>query len=144
MKTGVFIVNTIGKRAHNIVEYSLVIGVVTVALMAMNTYFKRGIQGIIKVVADDMGDQGESFTNSEEEFQEPQIAAALKSHYGFEHQFVYTQNDTGQIGVRNSGQGSINTETLSNSIVTQQSYGSGGELLLDEQSEKAKPDGDEP
>jgi hypothetical protein len=43
------------KKAQNFSEYALVIGVVTIALFAMQVYFKRGIQGIIRVTASDLG-----------------------------------------------------------------------------------------
>ena len=38
-------------------EYTMVIGVIAVTLMAMNVMVKRGIQGMIKTVADQVGTQ---------------------------------------------------------------------------------------
>ena len=45
------------KKAQSLLEYIFLIGIVTMALFAMNTLFKRGIQGIIKVTADQIGNQ---------------------------------------------------------------------------------------
>ncbi len=61
------------RRRHNkyskgqvLVEYSLIIGVVAMVLMAMNVTIKRGIQGMVKVVADQVGTQ----INAEQRFDE--------------------------------------------------------------------------
>jgi len=43
------------KKAQNFSEYALIIGIVTILLFAMQTYFKRGIQGVIKATSDDLG-----------------------------------------------------------------------------------------
>ena len=40
-----------------IVEYAILVGIVTAALMTMQTYMKRGVQAGIKVAADQFGDQ---------------------------------------------------------------------------------------
>ena len=45
------------RKAQSLLEYIFLIGIVTMALFAMNTLFKRGIQGIIKVTADQIGNQ---------------------------------------------------------------------------------------
>jgi Flp pilus assembly pilin Flp len=42
-------------KGQNITEYGLILAVVMVAFLAMNTYFKRGIQSVIKATADDLG-----------------------------------------------------------------------------------------
>lgn len=59
------------RRRHNkyskgqvLVEYSLIIGIVAMILMAMNVTIKRGIQGMVKVVADQVGTQ----INAEQKF----------------------------------------------------------------------------
>ena len=39
------------KKAQGLLEYSLIIGCVTMALLAMQVYFKRGIQGVIKATS---------------------------------------------------------------------------------------------
>ena len=45
------------KRGQSISEYVIVIGIVAAALLLMQTYIKRGIQGVIKASADELGDQ---------------------------------------------------------------------------------------
>lgn len=41
-------------------EYVIVIGLVVLVMFAMNTLIKRGTQGMIKVVADQIGNQAEA------------------------------------------------------------------------------------
>lgn len=48
------------KKAQVILEYSLVIGLVLAALLAMQLYAKRGIQAVIKIASDEIGSQTES------------------------------------------------------------------------------------
>jgi hypothetical protein len=48
------------------IEYTMVIGVIVMVLMAMNIMVKRGIQGMIKVTADQIGNQ----ENAEQQFDE--------------------------------------------------------------------------
>ncbi len=45
------------KGAQSLLEYIFLIGIVTMVLFAMNQIFKRGIQGIIKITADQIGNQ---------------------------------------------------------------------------------------
>ena len=47
-------------------EYTIIIGIVTLVLFAMNTMVKRSLQGMIKTVADQIGSQ----ENSEQRFDE--------------------------------------------------------------------------
>lgn len=45
------------KKAQSILEYAVLLGLVGLALSAMQIYFKRGIQSVIKVAADEVGSQ---------------------------------------------------------------------------------------
>jgi|GEM_PF-1945485 len=49
------------RRGQNLAEYALIIGVVSLALVAMQTYFKRGIQSIVKVSADELSRNATKF-----------------------------------------------------------------------------------
>jgi len=42
------------ERAELMVEYALLIGIIVTALMSMQTYMKRGVQGVIKTTADNL------------------------------------------------------------------------------------------
>lgn len=44
-------------RAQSLIEYTVLIGIVTVVLFAMFNAVKRGIQSVIKVTADQVGNQ---------------------------------------------------------------------------------------
>ena len=49
-----------GQRAQSLIEYTLIIGIVVIIIFAMNPIMKRGIQGMVKVVADQIGNQNAS------------------------------------------------------------------------------------
>ncbi len=44
-------------RAQNMSEYVIVIGIVSLAFIGMQTYMKRGIQGVVKSSADELFSQ---------------------------------------------------------------------------------------
>ncbi len=98
------------KKAQNVTEYALVIAVVTVALLTMQTYFKRGVQSVVKVVADDYGRQGEPVGDIE-------YATKKKVYYegydGKGHQFAVTSksSSTWTQTKTNLGDSNIKTET---------------------------------
>ncbi|MFA6217553.1 MAG: hypothetical protein WDL87_07915 [Candidatus Omnitrophota bacterium] len=45
------------KRAQSTLEYAVIIAVVVGALIAMQVYVKRGLQGRLRQASDDIGDQ---------------------------------------------------------------------------------------
>jgi len=47
----------LNNRGQNIIEYTLILGIVVLALSAMQTYVRRGIQAGIKIAADELGPQ---------------------------------------------------------------------------------------
>lgn len=51
-------------NGQSIIEYILLVGIVTLVLIYMGTDFKRGIQSVVKVTADQMGTQ----VNSDQDF----------------------------------------------------------------------------
>jgi sulfur relay (sulfurtransferase) DsrC/TusE family protein len=56
------------RRGQSIIEYTIVIGIVTVALYYMGTGIKRGVQMLVKVTADQVGNQ----ENSDQDFNDDQ------------------------------------------------------------------------
>ena len=52
-------------RAQSILEYVVIIGVVSAALATMQLYLKRSVQSVVKVTADVMGSQGKGVTGGE-------------------------------------------------------------------------------
>lgn len=48
------------KKAQALIEYAMVIGVVSAAFVAINVYMKRGIQAQIRISADELGRQERS------------------------------------------------------------------------------------
>jgi len=55
------------KEAQTISEYIILIGIVAVALAAMQPLVKRGIQSIVKVTADQLGQQSNADQEVDEE-----------------------------------------------------------------------------
>ena len=47
----------LNKKGQNTLEYAVVIAVIVAALLAMQNYIKRGIQGKMKASTDDIGEQ---------------------------------------------------------------------------------------
>jgi hypothetical protein len=45
----------ISRAAQSLNEYAIIIAIITVSIMGINTYLKRGIQNAIKSTADDLG-----------------------------------------------------------------------------------------
>ena len=52
------------RRGQTILEYTIIVGIVTVVLYYMGTGIKRGVQSLVKVTADQVGNQ----QNSDQEF----------------------------------------------------------------------------
>ncbi|MGD0336989.1 MAG: hypothetical protein ABSB18_07855 [Candidatus Omnitrophota bacterium] len=52
-------------RAQSILEYVVIIGVVSAALATMQLYLKRSVQSVVKVTADVMGSQGKGIIGGE-------------------------------------------------------------------------------
>ena len=52
------------RRGQSILEYTIIIGIVTVVLFYMGTGVKRGVQSLVKVTADQVGSQ----QNSDQDF----------------------------------------------------------------------------
>jgi Flp pilus assembly pilin Flp len=47
----------LNKKGQNTLEYAIIIAVIVAALIAMQSYIKRGIQGKLKASTDDVGEQ---------------------------------------------------------------------------------------
>lgn len=53
-----------GNKGQTVVEYIVLIGIITVALFYMGPLFKRGVQSLVKVTSDQIGGQ----QNAEQDF----------------------------------------------------------------------------
>ncbi|MFA5350131.1 MAG: hypothetical protein WC357_02220 [Candidatus Omnitrophota bacterium] len=42
---------------QGILEYVIILGIIVIALAAMSLYFRRGIQSVVKIAADEAGNQ---------------------------------------------------------------------------------------
>lgn len=52
-------------HGQSMAEYAILIAIVSAALLAMQVYMRRGIQGVIKAAADDVGKQEDSRDEAE-------------------------------------------------------------------------------
>lgn len=56
------------RRGQSILEYAIIVGIVTVVLYYMGTSIKRGVQSLVKITADQVGNQ----QNSDQDFKDTQ------------------------------------------------------------------------
>ena len=52
------------KKGQSIIEYTMIIGIITLVLFYMGTGIKRGVQSLVKITADQVGNQ----QNSDQDF----------------------------------------------------------------------------
>lgn len=100
------------RRASALVQYSLVLGVVSLALVAMNTYIKRGLQGKVKdltdthISAEQVGDSAGSKAtgSSKSETQADSSVASERSLGGATH---LENKETSQATISGAGGGAL-------------------------------------
>ncbi len=63
------------RRAQTMIEYTLIVGVVSIVLYYMGASIKRSVQGLIKVTADQIGNQ----QNSDQDFTDYQQGYLISS-----------------------------------------------------------------
>jgi hypothetical protein len=63
-------------RGQSIIEYTIMIGIVTLVLFFMGTGIKRGVQSLVKVTADQVGNQ----LNSDQDFNDVQQGYMVASN----------------------------------------------------------------
>lgn len=121
-------------KGQNFIEYSLILGIVLVALFAMQAYFKRGIQSVIRIVANDYGPQGEPIGDIE--------LAIKKKVYEEEKKTLTKSSSTGSWTqtISNLGGGSISSQISGSNQLTANSLWIGADYRTRRQQElKGKP-----
>lgn len=85
------------RRGQSIIEYTMIIGIVSLVLYFMGTAIKRGMQSLIKVTADQVGNQ----QNSDQDFNDIRQGYMIASNTDV----AQTKNDiTTEIGyIPNAG-----------------------------------------
>src|SRR5271170_5139890 len=56
------------RRGQSVLEYTIIVGIITVVLYYMGTGIKRGVQSMVKVTADQVGNQ----QNADQDFNDTQ------------------------------------------------------------------------
>jgi len=64
------------RRGQSILEYTMLVGILTVVLMYMGTAIRRGVQSLVKVTADQIGNQ----QNSDQDFNDTQQGYMIGSN----------------------------------------------------------------
>jgi len=64
------------RRGQTILEYTIIVGIVVVVLTFMGTAIKRGVQSMVKVTADQVGNQ----QNSDQDFNDVEQGYMLASN----------------------------------------------------------------
>lgn len=108
-------------KGQNLIEYGLILGIITVALLGMQTYFKRGVQSVIKVVADDYGPQGDPIGDTE--------IAIKKKIYEEEGKILTESSETGSWDrkIENKGEGAVYSGLSGSNTITGNSVWVGGD-----------------
>lgn len=107
------------KKAQSLLEYTLILGVVAVALVGMQVYFKRGVQSMVKVVADDFGNQGDLISNTEIEIK--------RQIYSNQQLMSSNSHGTWNQKIENRGDSNIRTELSGNNTLNAVSLWVGGD-----------------
>ncbi|MFA5357037.1 MAG: hypothetical protein WC301_06545 [Candidatus Omnitrophota bacterium] len=113
-----------GNLGQNLIEYGLILSIITVALLAMQVYFKRGVQAVVKVAADDFSGyskHGDLISNIE--------MAAKQKIYEQDGKTMMssTSDSTWKQGITNKGDSNIRTEIEGLTITTSDSTWIGGD-----------------
>lgn len=113
-----------GNQGQNLIEYGLILGIVTVALLGMQAYFKRGVQSVVKVATDDYAGyrkQGEPVGKME--------MAIKKKIYEVDKKVMMRSENTGSWvqTITNKGEGNIRSELKGSSTTTADSVWIGGD-----------------
>ncbi len=101
-------------KGQNLIEYALILGIIAVALFAMQTYFQRGIQSVIKVVADDYGPQATPIEDTEMAVK--QEAYKGRNVLDLDSSSSWTQT------TENLGEGSIHTDLEGQTTTSGESF----------------------
>jgi len=81
----------LSRRAQSILEYTMLIGILTVVLMYMGTAIRRGVQSLVKVTADQIGNQ----QNADQDFNDTQQGFMLATN---DAEQVINNKQTTEIG----------------------------------------------
>jgi len=106
------------RRGQTILEYTIIVGIVTVVLFYMGTGIKRGVQSLVKVTADQVGNQQNSdqdFNDTRQGYMENSITAMQEAKNRQISEIGYIPVSGNAVHVTNI---SVNeyTDTVSNTI----------------------------
>lgn len=102
-------------KGQSIIEYTIIVGIVSVVLFYMGTGIKRGVQSLIKVTADQVGNQENSdqdFNDTHQGYMEGSNSLTDQSNNKQRHEFGYIQSNGVGTYTQNT---SFNESTITNS-----------------------------
>jgi len=110
------------RRGQTILEYTMLIGILTVVLMYMGTAIRRGVQSLVKVTADQIGNQ----QNSDQDFNDAQQGYMLGSNDTIQENNSKEVTETGYIPVSGVPVYVMNTSYNESTEMTTNSITNGG------------------
>ncbi|MGD9014678.1 MAG: hypothetical protein PVI33_01450 [Candidatus Omnitrophota bacterium] len=112
----------INKKAQNIIEYAIIIGLISSALLTMKIYFQRGIEAVTRERIDDLSGFGSGMWNAQQ-IQEMGIETNLDETLGPVVPFVSITTFNNRDTVRTRYGGERRTAPNENSVSNRTSRG---------------------
>lgn len=103
------------QRGQSTLEYALIIAVVIAALLAINAYMKRGIQGKLRESIDEIGEQYSAGKTTSKYTITQDKPIMTKEEFGVEAQGISTYNITQAANTTRSATGT-GKETVTDSL----------------------------
>src|SRR5476651_274506 len=106
----------LARRGQSILEYTIIVGIITVGLYYMGTGIKRGVQSLVKVTADQVGNQQNSdqdFNDTQQGYMETSNTLTQESNNKQVAEAGYTPPSGNSVYVTNTGY-SESTYTMTN------------------------------
>ena len=100
------------RRGQSILEYTIIVGIVAVVLSYMGTGIKRGVQSLVKVTADQVGNQ----QNSDQDFNDAMQGYTLGSNTVTQENNIKEVSEGAVAGYTTNTAYDEVTETMTNTI----------------------------
>lgn len=111
-------VKMLARRGQTILEYTIIVGIVTVVLFYMGTGIKRGMQSLVKVTADQVGNQqnaDQDFNDTREGYMEASNSATQEIKNKQVTQLGYVPSSGNAVEITNTSFNEY-SDTVTNTI----------------------------
>jgi Flp pilus assembly pilin Flp len=113
------------RRGQSILEYTIIVGIITVVLFYMGTSVKRGVQSLVKITADQVGNQQNSdqdFNDTQQGYMQASNSATQESNNKQITELGYISNTANAVYSQNTSYNDISdveTNTITNGGFTE-------------------------